>query len=177
MKCVPRIAATIVIAVWGSSLTLASDEPVGVLERFLGRVKSDLEQLPDYVCSLSVERFGRSSSERSWDKIDSLRFEVAEVADRELYGFPGERRFQDRPLAELVGRGTIGTGQFALLAKHLFLTSTAQFTYRGENKQDTRPTYEYGFDIPPNRSSYRVRAGSTEATVGFQGTLWIDVGT
>jgi hypothetical protein len=164
-------------ALCAGSLACGSDEPIGLLERFVGRIKTDLELLPDYVCSLSVERFGRSASEQPWEKIDTLRFEVALVAGRELYSLPGGRQFQDRPLAELAGRGTVSTGQFALLAKHLFLTSTAQFTYRGENTEDRRTTHEYGFDVPPARSSYKLHAGTAEATVAFQGSVWIDAET
>jgi len=173
----PQLGAAILMAMWVGSLAWGYDEPEGPLERFLVQIKGDLERLPDYVCSLSVERFARSSSEQAWEKIDTLHFETALVAGRELYGFPGQRRFQDRPLAELVGRGTVGTGQFALVAKHLFLSSIAQFTYRGENTQGRRTRYEYSFDVPPNRSSYKVRAGPAEATVGFQGSVWIDAET
>jgi hypothetical protein len=165
------------VVLCAGSLAWGFDEPAGLLERFFSRIKNDLERLPDYVCTQSIERFGRPESERAWEKIDALRFEVALVAGRELYGLPGGRRFQDRPLAELARRGTIGTGQFALLAKHLFLTSTAQVTYRGENTEERRTTHEYSFDVPADRSSYKLRAGTAEATVGFQGVFAIDADT
>lgn len=168
------LRATILMAVWAGQQVWGGEEPAGLLDRFTERIQGDLERLPDYVCTESVERFGRSSAESPWEKIDMLRLEVAFVAGRELYGFPGEHRFQDRPLAELAGRGTIGTGPFALLAQHLFVVSRAQFTYRGENSDEKGTRYEYGFDVPPTSSSYKLRAGAVEATVGFQGTFWID---
>ena len=172
-----RAATVIAMTLWAGLPAWGGEEPEGLLDRLIGRMKTELERLPDYVCNISIERLERSSTERPWGKIDTLRFEVAYVAGRELYGFPGARRFQDRPLATLAGRGTIGTGQFALLAKHLFLTSTARFTYRGENSEDGQVRHEYGFDVPPANSSYKLRAGAAEATVGFQGTFWIDAKT
>jgi hypothetical protein len=159
------------------SLASAYEEPAGLLDRFLDRMKSDLQRLPDYVCTQSIERFRRSASEQAWEKVDTLRFEVALVSGRELYGLPGARRFQDRPLAEMTGRGTIGTGQFALLAQHLFLTSTAQFAYRGETTQNQRPAHEYSYDVAPDKSSYKLRTGGVESNVGFQGSIWIDAET
>ncbi len=172
----PRIGPAMLMAVCGS-LVWGAEEPAGLLDRFLSLMKTHLERLPDYVCTQSIERLSRLTSERSWEKIDTLRFEVALVGGREMYGLAGARRFQDRPLAELAGKGTIGTGQFALLAKHLFLTSTAQFTYRGESNEDQHVSYEYGFDVPPDHSSYKLRAGNVEATIGFQGAFWIDAQT
>ena len=173
----PRMGTAMLMAMWASCPVGAFEEPHGLLERFLGKITNDLEQLPDYVCTQSVERFGRSGSEQSWEKIDTLRFEVAFVAGRELYGLPGSTRFQDRPITDLAGRGTIGTGQFALLAKHLFRSSSAQLAYHDQIIQNQRTTHEYSFDVPPARSSYKLRAGTVEGTVGYQGSFLIDEDT
>ena len=78
---------------------------------------SKLERLPDFVCTQSIERFSRIGAEKPWEKIDSLRFDVALVGNQKLYALPGERQFRGRRLAEFAGRGSIGTGQLALLAK------------------------------------------------------------
>src|SRR5206468_1403818 len=119
-------------------------------------------------------RFRRAGVEKPWEQIDTVRFEVAFVRDQELYGLPGARRLQDRPLTDFVAKGSISTGQLALLAKHVFLTSTAQFTYRGENEQAGRRAYHYDFDVPVAKSSYHLRQGKSDAVVAFQGTFWID---
>jgi hypothetical protein len=172
-----RIACRIAVAVcivWGA---YAFEEPEGLRDRFLQRMKGDLERLPDFVCLQSIERFSRVGAEKPWEKIDSLRFEVALVGSQELYALPGERQFRGRPLAEFAGRGSISTGQLALLAKHVFLTSTAQLTYHGETEHDGRPAHEFAYDVPAKRSSYRLRFGNTESVVAFQGLFWIDART
>lgn len=151
--------------------------PPGVLHRAIARIRADLGRIPDFVCSESVDRFSRKSAEAAWQQVDNLRFEVASVGPKELYARPGDKVFQDKPLVELVGRGTISTGQYANLAKHVFLSSTARFTFGKETEAEGRRAYEYEYDVPAADSSYRLRSGTAEALVAFQGSFWIDAET
>lgn len=170
-----RVASRIAFAVCIAWRAYAFEEPEGLRDRFIQRMRVELEHLPDF--AQSIERFTRATTDKPWEKMDALRFEVALVGNKELYALPGERQFRGRPLAEFAGRGSIGTGQFALLAKHVFLTSAAQFTYHGETEHDGRPAYEYSYDVPGTKSSYRLRFGNTESVVPFQGHFWIDAKT
>jgi hypothetical protein len=169
-----RVAALTAVAICMCGPTRAFQEPDDLLKRFLARMNVELDRLPNYVCQQTVERFGRSAAERPWEKIDTLRFEVALVGNQELYAAPGARQFQDRPLAEMAGRGTISTGQLALLAKHVFGSTAAHFTYRAKNERAGRIAHQYDYDVAPEHSSYRLRSGTAESTVGFQGAFWID---
>jgi hypothetical protein len=155
------------------SMAQTLDEPSGLLDRFLDRIKTDLARLPNYVCTESTERFTRPAAERPWQKVDTLRFEVAMVKERELYALPGGR-FQDRPLAMMVGRGTVGTGRLGILARHVFLASTENFRYRAGIEREGRRLAGYDFDVPAQRSNYRLRSGTAESTVSFQGAFWVD---
>ena len=172
-----RLAAVLALTLSGSSMVRAFEEPPGLLDRFRARMRVELKRLPDYVCTQTIERFNRSNAEEHWKKVDTLRFEVALVGDQELYAAPGAHQFQNRPLAEMVGRGTISTGQLALFARHVFLESNVHFTYRGQNEQAGRPAEQFDYDVAPERSSYRLRFGAAESTVGFQGAFWIDPAT
>ena len=60
----------------------AFEEPKGLLDHFLSRIRSELKRLPDYVCTQTVERFSRSTAEQSWSKVDTLRFDVARRGSR-----------------------------------------------------------------------------------------------
>jgi hypothetical protein len=137
-------------------------------------MKTELQRLPDYVCTQNIERFTRATAEKAWEKEDTLRFEVALVGNQELYAAPGARQFQNRPLAEMVRRGTISTGQLGLLAKHVFVMSTAHFTYGGDNERAGKPAHQYDYDVPAEKSGYHLRVGNAESIVGFQGSFWID---
>jgi hypothetical protein len=153
------------------------EEPAGLLERFLAPMRSNLNRLPDYACTQDIERFTRLNSERPWTKVDTLRLEVALVGDRELYAHSGARRFQEQPLDQMVRYGMTSTGQFGLIARHVFVTSTARFSYRGEIELNGRRAYEYEYDVPPDHSNYRLRVRGSEAVVGFQGAFCFDAET
>lgn len=161
----------------GATCALADPEPPGLLGRFLERIAAELGRQTDYSCSQDIERFQRSSPEGPWKKRDSLAFLVALAGGKEYYSLPGETRFQDRPLADLVGHGTISTGQFALLAHHVFVANAARITYRGASERRGRAAHEYEYDVPEENSGYHLRMGSQDAIVAFNGTFHIDAET
>lgn len=150
------------------------EDPEALLGRFLARIKTELHKQPDFTCAQTVERFRRASPERAWEKMDVLHLEVALAGDREMYAPAGAREFQNRALIELIGKGTVSTGQFANLARHVFLASAARFSFRSQSQEDGKQTYQYEYDVAPEHSSYHLRSGTAEAIVGFQGAFWID---
>jgi hypothetical protein len=174
MSCIVRGALFSVLL---SCAAYASEDPEALLGRFLERIKTELQKQPDFTCAQTVERFRRSSPERAWEKMDILHLEVALAGDREMYAPAGAREFQNRALIELIGKGTVSTGQFANLARHVFLASAARFSFRSQSQEDGKQIYEYEYDVAPEHSSYHLRSGTAEAIVGFQGAFWIDAGS
>jgi hypothetical protein len=159
----------------GAAITaLPAQETGPLLDDFLSRMKEELAKLPDYVCTQTVKRMSRAEETRSWESMDQIRMDVALVGDSELYGKPGAKTFEKRPVAQWAGQGAFSTGKFGSLAKHLFLGGEARFEYRGESERNGRKAHEYAYDVAPERSSYRLRAGASEDRVGFQGAFWID---
>ena len=169
-----RIGCSCLLALLLGRLASGYEDPEALLTRFLGRIKADLQKQPDFTCAQSTERFRRGSPERAWEKMDVLRLDVALVGEHEMYAPAGARQFQSRTLVEMVGTGTINTGQFANLARHVFLSSTAQFTFKAQSDEDGRRVYQYEYDVDPAKSSYHLRSGAAEAVVGFQGAFWVD---
>ncbi|GEM_PF-1913336 len=159
---------------WGSTLC-GADEPPGLLERFLDRIRGELTRLPDYVCLQEIERYGRASSEKSWQKEDALRFVVGLAGGKEVYTKAGER--QVRPLVEMAGQGTISNGQFGLMARHVFVGRSARIGYRGESERAGRKALEYEFDVRQDQSAYELRRGREGAVVAFQGAFHVDAET
>jgi hypothetical protein len=145
-----------------------------LLARVARIVNANLDRLPDYACRQTVERFGRFGSEKPWQRIDTLQLEVGVSGDREMYSWAGAREFQQSQLSELVGKGVIGTGNFSMLARHVFLPNAGKFKYKGQNEIDGREAHEWDFDIPLERSRYRLRTAASEAVVAFQGTVFAD---
>lgn len=155
------------------SATMAFEDSDAVLRRFLERIRTDLDRLPNLVCTQHVDRFRRSAPDQPWGKLDTLRLEVAAIGRQELHALAGERGFQSKALAERVGRGTVGTGQFANLARQVFGGQPEHFTFRGETEQDGAPALEFAFDVAADRSGYKLRAGAVESVVAYQGVFWI----
>lgn len=168
-----RIALCTVLAI----TALPAQEQDPLLARFLSKMKEELARLPDYVCTQTVRRMSRVDDSRAWESLEQIRVDVALVGDTELYGRPGAKTFDKRPVAQWAGQGAFSTGKFGSLAKHLFLGGEARFESRGEGERGGRKALEYSYDVTPDRSSYRLKAGTAEEPVGFQGAFWIDAET
>jgi hypothetical protein len=106
--------------------------------------------------------------------MDTLQLEVGMSGNREMYSWAGSREFQEQQLGDLVGKGVVGTGHFALLAKHVFFPGAAKFRYKGITEVEGRSAHEWTFDVPAEKSRYRLRTGSGDAAVSFQGSVWAD---
>lgn len=160
------------MALWVCGAAWANDEPPGLLDRFLDKVAGDLARLPDHVCTLRIERFARGMNEGAWKQADSATLSVGLAEGREIYdrpdGAPGETLARD---------GVFSTGQFALLARHVFTWKAAGFGFRGESERSGRKAYEYEFDIPKQQSTYRLRMGQAGDLVAFQGSFHVDAET
>jgi hypothetical protein len=141
------------------------------------RIRDNLNRMPDYVCTQTVERSVRSGAGAPLKTLDTLRLEVALVGNRELFSWAGASRFQEQELADLVGRGAVGTGSFALHAKTVFLTGAAEFEYRGEDVKDGRKAFRFTYSVPLEASRYRVRMQPHEAVVAFKGAFLADAET
>ncbi len=145
-----------------------------LLVRIKVAMESNLEELPNYTCSLTVERSIRRAQNQRFQLMDALRLEVALVNGKELYSWPGEKEFRDEDLTDMIDQGAISTGAFALHARSVFLSNTAEFTYVGEEDLDGRRAVRYDFRIPQYRSGYRIRIGTASGIAGEHGSFWAD---
>ena len=149
------------------------DAPEGLLDRIRAQVQDNLRKLPDYTCLETVERFGRFGAEKPWERADVLKLEVGLSKNKEIYSWHGAGQFSDGELADMVGKGTIGTGHFGLLLKHVFQPGAAQFTYKGLAEVGETAAHLFDFDVVREKSGYRLRTATGEAVTGFQGSFWV----
>jgi hypothetical protein len=148
-----------------------------LLTQVIARMSDNLKRLPNYTCSQTVDRLRRASAGLRWETVDRVRLEVALVDGKELFSWPGAKRFEDRELKDMVMGGATSTGNFGLLAKAVFLTGAPNFRYLGEKVLDGRRTHRWDYDVPIERSGYTLRNGEREAVVGFHGSFWADAET
>ena len=154
------------------------EEPFGnaeaLLERVRERARENLARLPDYVCLQTVERSYRGGPGRPFEPLDTLRLEVALVGDRELVAWAGASRFEEKDITDLVERGTIGNGAFGLHARNIFLSAAPEFKLAGQEQLGELRTWRFDFEVPLERSTYRMRAPPRAARVGYHGSFWVE---
>src|SRR5579872_735111 len=66
------------------------------------RMVSNLQRQPNYTCVETVERSRRAGPARKFELQDTLRLEVALVDGKEMFAWPGARRFEDADFRMMV---------------------------------------------------------------------------
>src|SRR5712692_5159605 len=119
-----------------------------LLSRFQATVKETLRRLPDYTCIETVTRSRRTPPSTHFQPLDTIRLQVGLIGGHERYSWPDAARFDDRELRDLVGRGIIGTGNFAAHVHHVFLSAATQFTPHGADAFHERPAARFEYEVP-----------------------------
>src|SRR5712692_4750142 len=169
----------ILVVLCAGSLLLAQSSTglppeVELLARIRVHMLGNLERQPNYTCVESMERARRSGATRKFQLQDTLRLEVALVDGKEMFGWPGSKKFEDTDLRTMVTTGAIGNGNFASHARSVFAGNIPTFEYRGEERLDQRPSVRYDFRVPLFLSGFRIRVSDKGAIVGYHGSFHVD---
>lgn len=181
MPAVPRYnpgmrRSSVLLLLVPGLVAVAEETPreVLILARVRAHMSHLLTRLPNYTCLQTIERTLRVPGKRV-QLIDLVRLEVALVNGRELFAWPGSRKFDDGEITDMVKGGAIGNGNFALHAKSVFQTSIPRFTFAGERiREDGQKTLRWDFVVPQMLSGYTLKQGDQKAVVGYHGSFWID---
>jgi hypothetical protein len=146
----------------------------GQLARFQEKVRQDMTSIPNYTCLETIERTHREPHGRSFKSVDTIRLEVSMVAGKELFAWPGARRFDDQSVRSLVTSGAIGTGMFAMFTHNLFVNGKGTREYHGEENLNGRTCIRYDFHLTPQESGLRLTTGSASEIVAAKGSFWFD---
>ena len=144
------------------------------LSSFRARLEVAVRKLPDYTCEETIARSRRASGQGAFTPRDTIRVHVGLVAGKEKYSWPDASRFDDKELRDLVGRGIVGTGDFAAHVQRVFLSPATQFTPRGEVEQGGRKLLRYDYELPVEHSRYKLRIAPLETEVGVKGFFLAD---
>ena len=145
-----------------------------LLDRVITGVRENVEHLPNYTCTMVVDRSHRPVTSKVFQPVDKVRLEVAMVDNQELHAWPGSRRFEEQPIYHLLGDGMIGTGDFGLFLQTVFLSGTAKFQFSGREMLNERQVYRFRYEVPRALSRYEIQLPTSKDTVGFGGSVWID---
>jgi hypothetical protein len=163
------------ILIFLSCLAVAQTElPAGVLilSRIRQKMSQNLSRLPDYICVETIVRAQRAAESSPFRPVDTVRVEVLHVDDRELYSWPGEKKYQDS-LGLLIAGGTTSSGEFALHARSIFL-GDSQSTYFGEEMVRGRRALRYDYRIGLLSSGMTLGYAGFHGRVATRGSFWVD---
>jgi hypothetical protein len=146
----------------------------GQLARFKEKIRQDMTSIPNYTCLETIERAHREPHSRSFKPVDTVRLEVSSVAGKELFAWPGARRFEDRDVKSLVPNGTMGTGMFAMFAQNLFVTGKGTLQYGGEENLAGSVSVRYDFHLTQQESGFEIRTKIDSEMVAAKGSFWFD---
>jgi hypothetical protein len=157
---------------WAQQTELSPD--LLLLTRIKTNMESTLRRQPNYTCVQQVERSQRLSPRQRFELVDMLRIEVALVDGKELFAWPGSKKFEDTELSRMVSGGAIGNGNFALHARAVFMSNGPVFTFRGADTVDGRRAVRFDFSVSLLNSGYHIRVNDREAIVAYHGSFWAD---
>jgi hypothetical protein len=180
-KLVKLTIAFVCFSCWTSASgaeVQANEDPVGLLQRIRSKIAEHLSRLSNYTCHVEIARLERTVNSSSFGRRDSVELEVAFVGDRELFSRPGQAQFAEQPISQIVPDGMIGNDAFGSHDDDVFLRDGPTIKYAGSCKRDGHKTFRYNFRVPLETKRLWVRNGaSTDATVAYQGSFWVDTET
>jgi hypothetical protein len=144
------------------------------LARVMSHIAEQMKKVPAYTCVQETVRTARAPSAKKFERVDRLRLEVVLSGNRELYAWPGDSDFSDAAINELVRGGAINSGSFGLFTRHLFLSKTVSFEFKGETAIDGRAAFEYGFRVPQFLSGYTMLTPGAAGISGYEGRFRAD---
>lgn len=187
-----KAVAVVAVILGLAALGQQAPAPIATLQRTKDRLLADLDRMPRYTCVQTVTRTyydaragahgsscsaliaARSTRKHAlpafgWDR---LRLEVAWVAGNNVYSWVGEPRFADDNLEKLAGEGPLGSGDFGALLREILLQATLDF--EREQFIDGKHLLEYSYNMPVEKSTYRVKTSDGRDPIAYSGTLLLD---
>ena len=137
-------------------------------------MQATLRRQPDYTCVQQIERSQRRLPNLRFELVDMLRMEVALVDGKELFAWPGSKKFEDTELRDMAPGGAIGNGNFALHARAVFLGNGPVFTFRGADRVNGKRAARFDYRVSLLNSGYLIRVNHREALVAYHGSFWAD---
>lgn len=140
-------------------------------------VAASAAEAPDYACLETIQRFVRRSPKHPFRPLDSLQLEVAVIANKEVYSWPGAENFEDLDPGAIVSSGAVSTGEFVQLLRAVFVGGTSTITWHGPDTLLGRPALRYDWKLPyfGHRSHVSLSGGAGE--VSLRGSFWADAET
>jgi hypothetical protein len=135
---------------------------------------SYLDGLPNFYCQQMTTRYQSDDPKAGWKALDIVTADVTYEDGRESYkNIKIGGRTVNRAMEDI--EGTRSTGEFATVLVDLLSPATgATFKRDGQEAIRGRSAYVYKFEVPRERSHWRIEAPSQLYYPAFRGSVWID---
>ena len=146
-----------------------------LLSRIKRHIQEEMSRLPDYTCLETAERYTKAGPKSGWKPLDTLRLEVLDSGDKELYAAPNAHGFQRDHPGSFTDTGMTNTGIFALFLRNLLVNGNGICRFGGEEEIDGRRAARYDYKVPLLQSGMHVQLGSSRGVVASKGSFWADL--
>lgn len=103
-----------------------------------------------------------------------MRFEIANVAGRELFAWEGEGRFEDQSIGAALPYGVVSNGEYTLHARAVFTDGYATIHFVGREVLNGQDALRWSFVIPLFGSGWTISNRGRHVRAGSHGSFWVD---
>jgi hypothetical protein len=145
-----------------------------IIEKAREAASNYMSSLPNYFCQQMTARYQSDHPKTGWDALDVVTADVAYEDGHESYKNIKVGNKAVGKSMEDIG-GTRSTGEFSSVLEDLLSPYTdASFRKSGTDTLHGRSTWVYKYEIPRERSHWRIEAPSQLYYPAHTGTIWID---
>jgi hypothetical protein len=153
-------------------LAQSSDDPV--IEKAREVAAQYAGALPNFFCQQITTRYESDHPKQGWTALDIVTADVAYEDGKESYkNIKVGNKLVNKGMDEIGGASS--TGEFSTILEDLLSPATAPiFRKSGTDTIHGRATFVYTFEVPRERSHWRVETASQLYYPAYRGSLWID---
>lgn len=168
--CVPVLLASA-----NAQSSAAATEQDGMeISRVLLHNRALLEGVPMYTCLETIARQQKSSGQKSFRLLDTVRVDVGALDKEELYSWPGAASFAAGDLTELIGQGFLGSGTFHTFSRNLFASNAPIVSRAADDFIDGRRAIRYTYRMPSLSPTWMINWKGARGLAGEAGEFWVD---
>jgi hypothetical protein len=151
---------------------LPQEDPLIVKARDVAASYAD--SLPNFFCQQLTTRYESSNPKQGWNPLDIVSADVAYQDGRESYkNIKVGNKAVNKSMEEI--GGTRSTGEFSTLQEAILRPGVgATFKRNGEDRIRSRQAVVFKFEIPRDRSGWRIEQVSQLYYPAYRGSIWVD---
>ncbi len=134
-----------------------------------------LSKVPNYTCVETVAREQQAGPAGAIDS-DRLRVEIGYVDNKEVYSWPGQKKFSNRELSDMIGQGMTTTGFFAALPNNLFLHNSYSVHFVQQELRQGKQVFRWDFQSRLGQKHWELVWDAVRGITGERGSFWVDAG-